>query len=93
MALEDFVDPEVGIAVAATALATSPKVRGLVRQGLVYGLAGVRRLGDSVSASARGMAQSAQQAASSTVQDASAQAGGGARSRRTTRNGRDESKS
>lgn len=66
MALEDFVDPEVGIAVAATALVASPRARSVVRKGLVYGLAGLMRMGDTVSSAARGVAENAQQAASST---------------------------
>jgi len=38
MALDDFVESEVGIAVAATVLLVSPEVRNLVGRGLVYGL-------------------------------------------------------
>ncbi len=88
MALDDFVNPEVGIAVAATALVTSPAARGVMRRGLVYGLAGVMRLGDAVSSTARGMADNAQQAASSAgsmVQEASAEAQAGTRGRKSTR--------
>ncbi|HLJ66449.1 MAG TPA: hypothetical protein VKX16_03715 [Chloroflexota bacterium] len=77
MALEDFVEPEVGIAVAVTALAASPQVRNTVRRGLVVGLAGLMRAGDALSGAARGAAASAQQAAASAgsvAQDARAQA-------------------
>ncbi|MDQ2742347.1 MAG: hypothetical protein M3Z66_08625 [Chloroflexota bacterium] len=87
MALEDFVDPEVGIAVAATALLASPKARNVARRGLVYGLAGLMRLGDTASAAARGVAGSAQQAAGSVgnaVQEASTEAQTPRRTRRTT---------
>ena len=63
MALDDFLDPEVGIAVAATALVASPPVRNVVRRGLVYGLATMMRAGDAVSTAARGVAESAQQTA------------------------------
>ena len=35
MAVEDFFEPEVGIAVAATAALLSPRVRGALRQGAV----------------------------------------------------------
>lgn len=86
MALDDFVNPEVGLAVAATALVTSPQARAVMRRGLVYGLAGIFRLGDSVSSAARGVAEGAQQAASSTgsvVQEASTEARGSARGRRS----------
>jgi hypothetical protein len=55
MALEDFASPEVGIAIAATALIASPAVRGTVRRGLVYGLAGVLRAGDAATGAARGV--------------------------------------
>ncbi|MGI8827150.1 MAG: hypothetical protein ACR2JC_16220 [Chloroflexota bacterium] len=74
MALEDFVDPEVGIAVAATALVLSPRVRGLIRQGMIYGLAGAMKAGDTVSNAARGAAATAQQTAASTVTEARTQA-------------------
>ena len=88
MALEDFVDPEVGIAVAATALVASPQARRVVRRGLVYGLAGVYRLGDAISAGARDMAENVQQAASSTgetVEDVTTEARSRARGRRGSR--------
>jgi hypothetical protein len=74
MALEDFMEPEVGIAVAATAALTSPKVRRVLRQGLVYGLAGVLRAGDAVSAAARGAAQQASATAQSVSEEAQTQA-------------------
>jgi hypothetical protein len=70
MALDDFVDPEVGIAVAATALAFSPKVRAVVRRGLVVGLAGVMKAADSVGDAARNVAGDAQNTVSSTVSGA-----------------------
>lgn len=65
MALEDFVDPEVGIAVAATAMVFSPRVRNALRRGAVYGLAGVLKASDSVASAARGVANQAQQTAGS----------------------------
>ena len=37
MALEDFLDSEVAVAVAATAALASPRVRGVLRRGAVYG--------------------------------------------------------
>ncbi len=86
MALEDFVDPEVGIAVAATALVASPQARSVVRRGLVYGLAALMRLGDTASSAARNVADSAQQAAASAgdaVQEANAEAQTQRRARRT----------
>jgi hypothetical protein len=37
---DDFFESEVAVAVAATAAVFSPRVRGVLRQGLVYGVAG-----------------------------------------------------
>jgi hypothetical protein len=56
MALDDYLDSEVAIAVAATAVALSPRVRRLVRRGAVYGVAGALKASDVVSAAARGVA-------------------------------------
>ncbi|HEX6507996.1 MAG TPA: hypothetical protein VF221_10215 [Chloroflexota bacterium] len=87
MALEDFVDPEVGVAVAVTALAASPQARNLVRRGLVYGLAGLLRAGETVTIATRGVAGAAQQtaaSASSAVQEAGTEARAASRGRRTT---------
>ena len=64
MALEDFLDSEVAVAVAATAALASPRVRGVLRRGAVYGLAGLLTAGDMISSFARGAARGAQQTAS-----------------------------
>lgn len=88
MALEDFLESEVGIAVAATALVLSPQVRGWLRKGAVYVLASGIRLGDAVSGAAQGVAQQAQQATSdgaTSVQQAVTEAPATARSGRTVR--------
>ncbi len=61
MALDDFIEPEVGIAVAVTAAVASPRVRKVIRQGLVYGLAGLLIAGDKLKAAASGVAQKARQ--------------------------------
>jgi hypothetical protein len=37
---EDFFESEVALAAAATAVVFSPRVRGVLRQGFVYGVAG-----------------------------------------------------
>ena len=76
MALEDYLESEVVVAVAATAAVLSPRVRGVLRRGAVYGLAGVLMAGDAVSSAARNVAPGVQQAAASaagTVQDAAQQ--------------------
>ena len=64
MALEDFLDSEVAVAVAATAALASPRVRGVLRRGAVYGLAGLLTAGDMISSFAHGAARGAQQTAS-----------------------------
>jgi hypothetical protein len=38
--LDSYAEPEVGIAVVATAVVVSPSIRKVVRKSLVYGLAG-----------------------------------------------------
>ena len=63
MALDDYLEPEVAIAVAVTAAVASPPVRKALRRGLVYGLAGLLTAGDKIAAAARDIAHSAQQAA------------------------------
>jgi len=56
MALDDFLDSEVAVAVAATAVAFSPGARRLVRRGAVLGVAGALKATDVVTAAARGVA-------------------------------------
>jgi hypothetical protein len=70
MALDDFLDSEVGIAVAATAIVMSPRVRGFLRRGAVYGLAGAMRAGDVLSNAAQGVASQAQSTAASAMAEA-----------------------
>jgi nucleoside phosphorylase len=56
MGLDDLVETEVGVAVTATAALFSPRVRGVLRRGAVYGLAGALRAGDVATSAARGLA-------------------------------------
>jgi hypothetical protein len=63
MALDDFIEPEVALAVAVTAAVASPPVRKVLRRGLVYGLAGLMVAGDKIAGAARQLAESAQQTA------------------------------
>jgi len=65
MALDDYLEPEVAVAVAVTAAVASPPVRRVLRQGAVYGLAGLLVAGDKLAAMARSAAQGAQNIASS----------------------------
>jgi hypothetical protein len=59
MALEDYMESEVAIAVAATAAALSPRFRRVLRRGAVYGVAGALKATDVVTAAARGVASGA----------------------------------
>jgi hypothetical protein len=89
MALEDYLESEVVVAVAATAAILSPQARKVLRRGAVYGVAGALMAGDAVSSVVRSAAPGVQQAAASAasvVEDAAERAraategGGGARS-------------
>ena len=57
MALEEYFESEVAVAVAATAALMSPRGRRLLRRGAVYGVAGALKATDVVTAAARGVAQ------------------------------------
>ena len=59
MALDDYLDSEVAVAVAATAAAFSPRFRRVLRRGAVYGVAGVLKATDVATAAARGVARGA----------------------------------
>jgi hypothetical protein len=63
MALDDYLEPEVAVAVAVTAAVASPSVRKVVRRGLVYGLAGLLIAGDQVATAAKRAAKEVQRAA------------------------------
>jgi len=58
MELDDYMEPEVGVAVAVTAAVASPTVRKALRRSAVYGLAGVLLAGDAVMAATRGIRES-----------------------------------
>jgi hypothetical protein len=48
MAVDDYLESEVAVAAAATAALFSPRVRGVLRKGMVYTTAGVMTAGDAV---------------------------------------------
>jgi hypothetical protein len=80
MAAKDYLDSEVAVAVAVTAAVFSPRVRGVLRRGAVYGVAGALMAGDAISAAAQKAVFAAQQAADSApnaVEDTTEQATGG----------------
>jgi hypothetical protein len=77
MALEDYLESEVVVAVAATAALFSPRARKVLRRGAVYGVAGALMAGDAVSSAVRNAAPGVQQAAASAasvVEDAAQRA-------------------
>src|SRR5690349_13331706 len=63
MALDDFMDTEVAVAVAATAAILTPQVRQVLRKGAVYGVAGALMAGDALTSFGRGAVRGVQQAA------------------------------
>ncbi len=62
MALDDYLDSQVAVAVAATAAVFSPRVRGVLRQGAVYGVAGVLTAGDALGGFVRSVGRGATRA-------------------------------
>lgn len=61
MDLEDFFETEVAAAVAATAVIFSPRVRKVLRRGLVYTVAGGLMVGEVATSAARGVGRGVQQ--------------------------------
>ena len=61
MELDDFLEPEIAVAVAVTAAVATPGVRKVLRQGAVYGLAGILLAGDKISELAKSATEKAQQ--------------------------------
>ena len=76
MDLEDFFQPEVGIAAAVVAALASPRVRKILRRGAVTGLAGLLVAGDAIKQTAEGVGQTVQNAAVQAQQNARASANG-----------------
>ncbi|GCE07396.1 hypothetical protein [Dictyobacter aurantiacus] len=58
---EDFVEPEIAVTAAVVAVIFSPRARKLIRQGLVYGTAGVLMAGDAINSFARSVGRSFEQ--------------------------------
>ena len=65
MAIEEYLESEVAVAVAATAVALSPRARHVLRRGIVYGLAGALKAGDAIASFSRATARGAQDATTS----------------------------
>jgi len=58
---EDYLEPEIAVTAAVVAALFSPRARKLLRQGLVYGTAGMLMAGDTVSSFARSIGRSFEQ--------------------------------
>src|SRR5919197_324573 len=98
MAVDDYLESEVAVAAAATAALLSPRVRGVMRKGLVYGTAGVMTAGDAALSVAKGAGKGVQRAAGrggSSTRRASAGSSGSTSSRSSgkARSGRTRSSS
>ena len=52
---DDLIDEKVGVAVAASAVVFSPRVRGVLHRGAVLGVSGVLMAADAVSGFVRGL--------------------------------------
>ena len=65
MALDDYMEPEVAVTAVVAAAVFSPKVRNVIRRGLVYGMAGVLIAGDAITSMARSVGQGIQEAGAS----------------------------
>lgn len=62
MDVEDLLEPEVAVGAAVAAAIFSPKVRGLLRKGAVYGLAGALITGEAVGTAAKNVGEGIRQA-------------------------------
>jgi hypothetical protein len=54
MEFEDYLEPEVAVTAVVAAAVFSPRARKLVRQGAVYGTAGVLAAGEAVNSFFKG---------------------------------------
>ncbi len=62
MEFDDFLQPEVAVTAAVTAVVFSPPARKLLRRGVVYGLAGALMAGDAITSFARNIGRGVQEA-------------------------------
>lgn len=65
----DFAEPEIAVTAAVTAALFSPRMRKLIRKGLVYGMAGVLTAGDTLTSFAKSVGQGMQQASASMARE------------------------
>lgn len=70
MALDDYFEPEVAVTAVVTAALCSPRARKLIRRGAVYGMAGLLKAGDAVTAFTSSVKQGVQEAQNSSTKHA-----------------------
>jgi hypothetical protein len=70
--VENYAEPEVAVTAVVVAAVISPPVRRTVRRGIVYGLAGVLLVGDTVAATASALAGGVHKAVKSVKRGATA---------------------
>ena len=69
MALDDFMEPEVAVAAAVTALISSSQLRTAVRRGAIFGLAGLLKASSAMSTGAGSLFQDVQRGGADELQD------------------------
>ena len=62
MDFDDYLQPEVAVTAAVTAVVFSPGARKLLRRGVVYGLAGALMAGDAITSFSRSIGRGVQEA-------------------------------
>src|SRR5260221_14685819 len=62
MDFDDYLQPEIAVTAAVTAVVFSPGARKLLRRGVVYGLAGALMAGDAITSFTRSIGRGVQEA-------------------------------
>lgn len=62
MEFDDYLQPEIAVTAAVTAVVFSPGARRLLRRGVVYGLAGALMAGDAITSFSRSVGRGIQEA-------------------------------
>jgi len=60
MEFDDYLQPEIAVTAAVTAVVFSPGARKLLRRGVVYGLAGALMAGDAITSFGRSIGRGVQ---------------------------------
>ncbi len=68
MAFEDYLEPEIAVTAAVTAVVFSASGRKFLRRGAVYGLTGILVAGDAIASAARSVGQGVKSASASATQ-------------------------